>query len=291
MSPPLTRNHYLVMAERLGVEGRVLIPGYVPEEVLVSLYQSTDLAVYPSLYEGFGLPVIESMACGAPTIAGDNSSLREILPGEARFEPSDPEAIAQAMVRGLTDTAFRARLAEIARQEPPSWDSVADKAATAFEALARRWGDVAARMASPALSGPGRYPARTGRRHAPLRLLRLVLRSRTASGKTARGRPGTVGPGLQHPAQARFLAGWLRRRRGLGTRRRRAGAGRRGGAGPQLARPRRRPGRPGRGARQRRAVISEWEAAGLKVVAFATGPGWEKTAAALARRAWSNLVA
>ena len=77
---PLTRNHYLVMAERLGVEGRVLIPGYVPEEVLVSLYQSTDLAVYPSLYEGFGLPVIESMACGAPTIAGDNSSLREILP-------------------------------------------------------------------------------------------------------------------------------------------------------------------------------------------------------------------
>ena len=96
------------------------------------------MAVYPSLYEGFGLPVLESMACGAPTIASDNSSLREILPRDARFEPSDPEAIAQAMTRALTDGPFRQRLSAIARQEQPSWDSVADKAAAAFEALLRR---------------------------------------------------------------------------------------------------------------------------------------------------------
>ena len=76
-APPLTRNHYLVMARELGVSGRVLIPGFVPEEVLVALHQTTDLAVYPSLYEGYGLPVTESMACGAPNIVGDNSSLRE----------------------------------------------------------------------------------------------------------------------------------------------------------------------------------------------------------------------
>ncbi len=79
-APPLTRNHYLVMAKRLGLEERVLIPGFASEAVLVSLYQSADLAVFPSLYEGYGLPVVESMACGAPTIAGDNSSLQEILP-------------------------------------------------------------------------------------------------------------------------------------------------------------------------------------------------------------------
>ena len=71
----------------------VTIPGFVPQAVLVSLHQTTELAVYPSLYEGYGLPVMESMACGAPNIVGDNSSLREILPREARFAPEDPSAI------------------------------------------------------------------------------------------------------------------------------------------------------------------------------------------------------
>jgi glycosyltransferase involved in cell wall biosynthesis len=137
-APPLTRNHYLVMAKELGVEGRVLIPGFVPEEVLVALFQSTDLAVYPSLYEGYGLPVIDSLACGAPTIAGDNSSLREILPREARFEPTDPGAIGGAIVRALTDKPFRERLTALTNMEPPSWASVADKAAVVFEELLRR---------------------------------------------------------------------------------------------------------------------------------------------------------
>jgi len=137
-APPLTRNHYLVMAERLGVEDRLLIPGYVPEDVLVSLYQCTELAVFPSLYEGYGLPVVESMACGAPTIAGDNSSLREILPREARFQPADPGAIAEAIARGLTDRPFRDRLALLAGQPPPTWESVADKAAVVFEELLQR---------------------------------------------------------------------------------------------------------------------------------------------------------
>jgi glycosyltransferase involved in cell wall biosynthesis len=137
-APKLTRNHYLVMAKELGIPGRLLIPGFVPEEVLVALFQSTELAVYPSLYEGYGLPVIDSMACGAPTIAGDNSSLQEILPREARFEPTDPGAIASAIVRGLTDKPFRERLTALTTREPPSWRSVADKAAVAFEDLLRR---------------------------------------------------------------------------------------------------------------------------------------------------------
>jgi glycosyltransferase involved in cell wall biosynthesis len=137
-APPLTRNHYLVMAKELGVGGRVLIPGFVTEEVLVALFQSTELAVYPSLYEGYGLPVIDSLACGAPTIAGDNSSLREILPREARFEPTDPGAIAGAIVRALTDKPYRERLMALTNIEPPSWASVADAAAAVFEELLRR---------------------------------------------------------------------------------------------------------------------------------------------------------
>jgi Glycosyl transferases group 1 len=145
-APPLTRNHYLVMAKELGAGGRLLVPGFVPEDVLVSLYQCAALSVYPSLYEGYGLPLVESMACGAPTIAGNSSSLVEILPREALFEPQDPGAIAEAIMRGLTDDVFRARLAALAKRKPPSWADVAHKAASVFEEMLvqaarqpRRW--------------------------------------------------------------------------------------------------------------------------------------------------------
>jgi glycosyltransferase involved in cell wall biosynthesis len=137
-APPLTRNHYLVMAKELGIDGRLLIPGFVPDTTLVGLYQSAALAVYPSLYEGFGLPLVESMACGAPTIAGDNSSLVEILPREARFEAEDPGAIAEAITKALTDNAFRARLLALTKRKPPTWAQVADRAAGVFEEMAYR---------------------------------------------------------------------------------------------------------------------------------------------------------
>jgi len=137
-APPLTRNHYLVMAKEMGLEGRVLIPGFVPENVLVGLHQSAALGVFPSLYEGYGLPVIESMACGTPNIAADNSSLREILPREARFQGEDPSAIAEAIAQGLTDEPFRQRLIARAHQEPPSWAQVAARAASVFEKLMGR---------------------------------------------------------------------------------------------------------------------------------------------------------
>jgi len=137
-APPLTRNHYLVMAKKLGIEGRVLIPGFVPDEVLVALHQSAALGIFPSLYEGYGLPVVQSMACGAPNIVGNNSSLAEIVPREARFEPTDPAAIAQAITKALTDAQFRRRLVDLASHAPPSWEDVADRAACAFDALLAR---------------------------------------------------------------------------------------------------------------------------------------------------------
>jgi hypothetical protein len=67
-----------------------------------------------------------------------NSSLREILPREARFEPTDPGAIGAAIVRALTDKPYRERLTALTNMEPPSWASVADKAAVVFEELLRR---------------------------------------------------------------------------------------------------------------------------------------------------------
>jgi len=139
---PSTRHHYEVMAERLGIGDRLLLTGFVPEDALVLLYQGTDLFVFPSLYEGYGLPVMEAVACGAPAIASAGSSLDEITVAEARFDPYDPGAIAAAIERGLTDPATRAALEDAARRPPPSWDDVADRTAAAYD-------DLLARPASP----------------------------------------------------------------------------------------------------------------------------------------------
>lgn len=130
---PLERNHYLVMAEKMGLRGRILFPGYKPEDVLVALYQSAELNIFPSLYEGYGLPVMEAMACGAPSMAGENSSLVELLPEWARFDASDPAAIADAMARALTDQYMRQRLLALTAQPPATWRQVADRAAGVFE--------------------------------------------------------------------------------------------------------------------------------------------------------------
>ena len=82
-------------------------PGFVPDAVLRLLYQSTDLFVFPSLYEGYGLPVAEALACGARTIGSGTSSVAELLVPEAQFDPGDDDAIAAAIERALTDDATR----------------------------------------------------------------------------------------------------------------------------------------------------------------------------------------
>ncbi|MHB1533286.1 MAG: glycosyltransferase family 4 protein [Acidimicrobiales bacterium] len=134
----LERNHFVVMAERLGTPGAVLLPGYVPDETLVALYQSTELAVFPSLYEGYGLPVVEALACGATVIAGDNSSLREILPPVARFDATDTSAIASAIAGVLTDDHRRQRIQQESHTSRPTWAGVADRAAEVYERLLAR---------------------------------------------------------------------------------------------------------------------------------------------------------
>lgn len=135
---PLERNHYLVMAEQMGLRGRVLLPGYVADDVLVAEYQCAELNIFPSLYEGYGLPVMEALACGAPTIAGDNSSLVELLPSFARFNASDVAAISEALARALTDQVLRSRLRALTNNPPPTWEEVADRAAVVFEDMERQ---------------------------------------------------------------------------------------------------------------------------------------------------------
>ena len=96
-------------AEKQG--GRVQILGLVDDEDLPALYRNAALFALPSLYEGFGLPVLEAMACGTPVVCSDRSSLPEVA-GDAALlvDPTDVDAISAAMTRALTDDGLRAEM-------------------------------------------------------------------------------------------------------------------------------------------------------------------------------------
>jgi glycosyltransferase involved in cell wall biosynthesis len=97
--------------EELGLRDRVCFPGYIAQEDLPALLRGASAFVMPSLYEGFGLPVLEAMACGAPVIASNSSSLPEVA-GDAALlvEPTDVSAFADALHTLLTDAALREEL-------------------------------------------------------------------------------------------------------------------------------------------------------------------------------------
>ncbi|MDQ3817470.1 MAG: glycosyltransferase family 4 protein [Acidobacteriota bacterium] len=96
-----------------GIEALTILTGYVPEADLPALYTGALSFVYPSYFEGFGLPPLEAMRCGAPVIAGDRTSLPEVV-GDAGLlvDPFDVEALARAIARVIDDHDLRARLRE-----------------------------------------------------------------------------------------------------------------------------------------------------------------------------------
>jgi alpha-1,3-rhamnosyl/mannosyltransferase len=116
--------------EQLGLGNRVRFMGAVPEEDLPALYGNAMAFVFPSLYEGFGLPPLEAMAGGTPVACSEIPSLREAV-GEAalRFDPSSPDSIASALQRILEDEKLRERLraAGLRRAAELTWDLAAQK--------------------------------------------------------------------------------------------------------------------------------------------------------------------
>tara|TARA_Y100001968_G_scaffold300640_1_gene312211 strand:+ start:7814 stop:11497 length:3684 start_codon:yes stop_codon:yes gene_type:complete len=89
----------------------ILLTGFVSDNELVSLYSHCSLFVFPSLHEGFGLPVLEAMSCGAPVIASNNTSIPEIIGlNDALFDPLNSNEISKLIEKSLTDVGFRNRL-------------------------------------------------------------------------------------------------------------------------------------------------------------------------------------
>jgi glycosyltransferase involved in cell wall biosynthesis len=143
-------------------EDELVLTGFVPDDDLVTLYNLTDLFVFPSLQEGFGLPALEAMSCGAATIGSNNSSIPEVIGrADALFDPTRPNEIAALMQRALTDDGFHASLRAHGLEQAKlfSWDASARKTLDAFEeGHARR-----RQAASLAVAGAGSAPARRPR--------------------------------------------------------------------------------------------------------------------------------
>ncbi len=136
------------MVESMGMGERVLLPGYLADDVLAAVLADAGGLVFPSLYEGFGLPVLEAMAAGVPVACSNVSSLPEIAAGAAlMFDPRVPAQIADAILQLFGDAALRDRLISVGREHAKPYldaDRMTEEYIALFEfaaepATAQRW--------------------------------------------------------------------------------------------------------------------------------------------------------
>ncbi|UOD31186.1 glycosyltransferase [Massilia violaceinigra] len=170
LPPALRDSHQLLIASKLGERDRadllahaakrgmekdhLILTGYVSDADLIRLYRITDLFIFPSRHEGFGLPALEAMACGAIVIGANNTSIPEVVGcEEALFDADRPQSIAEKIGQVLQDPALRERLRAHGRAQARrfSWDESARKALRAIEL---RFGAPLAPLAPLALATP-----------------------------------------------------------------------------------------------------------------------------------------
>ena len=155
LTPELRERHDLVLAgrvdererrelRRLAEDHRVprerlQFPGHVDDAELAALYEQCEVFAFPSLHEGFGLPVLEAMSCGAAVIASNTTSIPEVIGrDDALFDPTDSAAIARRLDAVLRDEGFRTELRRygLERAKHFSWETVAQRA---LDALIAAW--------------------------------------------------------------------------------------------------------------------------------------------------------
>ncbi|WP_019587347.1 glycosyltransferase family 4 protein [Deinococcus apachensis] len=126
--PPDAETAHLALS--LGVYDRVVFSGLIPEEELPAYYRGASALAFPSLYEGFGLPAAEAMACGVPVVTSTTTSLPEIV-GDAAIlvDPRDMDAIRDGLHRAVTDQSLRANLRSrsLRRAATFNWDRAAER--------------------------------------------------------------------------------------------------------------------------------------------------------------------
>lgn len=126
----------LKLTTRAGLEKRVFFLGDVPDNVLAVLYQTALAFVFPSLYEGFGLPVLEALACGAPVICSNSSCLPEVV-GDAglMIDPKNSSSITEAMKEIIKNSSLREQLIvkALKRASLFSWEKTAELTLKAYK--------------------------------------------------------------------------------------------------------------------------------------------------------------
>jgi glycosyltransferase involved in cell wall biosynthesis len=156
---PSDRKRLLQLSKKAGLaDGELVFTGFVTDEDLLVLYNACKLFVLPSWHEGFGLPVLEAMACGRAVIGSNTSSVPEVIGrDDALFDPFDDDAIARKIENVLTDDAFRAGLEQygIEQAKKFSWERTAHKALKELDSV------VTKRRQRPAASAS----SRAARRH------------------------------------------------------------------------------------------------------------------------------
>ena len=118
------------ICDKFGVSERVISTGKIPDSHLNILYNTCDLFIFPSLYEGSGLPILEAMRCGAPVLASNTSSMAEIMKKkEYMFDPCNVNDIANLISKTLSDENFKNQLKDycLKRGKELSWEKIASK--------------------------------------------------------------------------------------------------------------------------------------------------------------------
>jgi hypothetical protein len=128
-APGERRDFLLNAIKKMGLEGQIILPGYVSNQDLATLMFNSSGLIFPSLYEGFGLPPIEAMSLGVPVACSDSGSLPEVVGNAAIiFNPKKPEEIANAMSELILETPKRERFLALGKQRASQFEDTSSMA-------------------------------------------------------------------------------------------------------------------------------------------------------------------